>query len=520
MNGLVKDAPPRNSLAVDSFEPGHHKWLGRILIALALLLAAGLILLALNWPFTQSKVIANLQDAMQGKVTIGRFHHTFFPHPGCVAEDVTFTGYGNLSGASPITVRKLTIEGSFRGMFTRHVPLMRAEGVHVSAAGAHAFAGWKSGSGTHAIVDQLLVTDSVLEFSHGRSQALKFEIATLTLTNPTGNAPLRFETILRNPLPPGEVRAAGTLGPWRSDGSSQTPLVGVYNFNNADLAAFHAIAGTLSSQGSFQGTLGQLEVRGQTETPDFELTDTGHKIGLSTEFQARVNTENGDVGLESVAARLGKSGVNAEGKVSGVAGQPGKTASMELGLRDARIQDFLFLFLNDRLPPMNGVFSFEGKARLPSGPQPFIERVELQGRFGVSQATLSKSSTQSKLESLSERAEGEKDEDPERVVSDLEGHVSLRRGIAAFSQLTFRVPGAKARLQGTYSLLDHRIDLHGRLLTLATLPQATGGVQSFLLKIISPLLKRNRHGGGVLALSVTGVYPQPVYKTAPLTHPF
>jgi hypothetical protein len=101
----------------------------------------------------------------------------------------------------------------------------------------------------------------------------------------------------------------------------------------------------------------------------------------------------------------------------------------------------------------------------------------------------------------------------------LKGHVILRDGTASFSRLSFRVPGAVARLHGTYSLVSHRIDLHGRLSTKATLSQATSGVKSFLLKVVGPLLKKNHRGGGVVALSVTGIYPHPIYNTAPIAGP-
>jgi hypothetical protein len=85
--------------------------------------------------------------------------------------------------------------------------------------------------------------------------------------------------------------------------------------------------------------------------------------------------------------------------------------------------------------------------------------------------------------------------------------------------LSFKVPGAKAKLHGTYSLITHEINFQGKLLMQAQLHQATGGVKSFLLKIINPILKKNHHGGGEAALSVTGVYPHPIYKTKPIADP-
>src|SRR6185437_13607786 len=51
----------------------------------------------------------------------------------------------------------------------------------------------------------------------------------------------------------------------------------------------------------------------------------------------------------------------------------------------------------------------------------------------------------------------------ENVISDLRGHVSLRDGVARFSNLSFKVPGADARLNGTYNLLTEAVDFHGTL---------------------------------------------------------
>ena len=398
------------------------------------------------------------------------------------------------------------------------MPVIRAEGLHVAAQGANAFADWAQNKGhLKTVVDEFVAVGSVLEFLPGADRpALKFEIPALVLRNPGTNRAKWFETTLRNPQPPGEVHASGYLGPWQKDHPAETPISGSYSFRHADLGVFHGIAGILSSDGSFGGTLQQLEIKGKTETPDFEVTRAGHKIGLATQFRARVDGKSGDVALEQVTARLGGSTVNAQGNVAATPGEKGKVASLELMLGEGRIQDFLFLFLRDQIVPMTGRFSFEGKATLPPETEPFLQRIELQGDFGVGAAHLSNPATQAHLEELSERAEAEKDDAPESVVSDLKGHVILREGTATFSNLSFSVPGAVARLHGTYSLITRKINLRGKVLMKANLPQATSGVKSFLLKIINPLLKKNHHGGAVVPVQVTGIYPHPIYKTDPI----
>ena len=488
------------------------------LLALAVFVSA--VLFAVRWPFTRSKVIANLEEEMQGRVEISKFHQTWFP-PGCVAEDVTFTGYGNLANSTPITVRRLTVLGSFHGLFTKHVSVLQAEGVRVIAPSVAHFSRWKQTNSSSeqnsskVVVEKYVAVDSMLEFSSGK-QPLQFAISRLELSSPDAHNVMMFQVRLRNPKPPGEVQASGYLGPWNTNSSGQTPIAGSYSFTGARLGAFHGIAGILSSKGSFQGTVEQLEVRGKTITPDFEVTDAGHKIPIVAQFQARVSTRDGDVSLQVVNARLGGSSIEADGDIQQNDAQKGKVTAMNLRLRNGHIQDFLFLFLKDRLAPMTGRFDFKGAAILPPEREPFIRKIQLQGDFGVGSGHLTNPATQADLEQLSERAEGEKDDPPESVLSDLKGHVVLRQGIATFSNLSFSVPGALAKLHGTYSLITHRINLSGKVLMKANLPQATKGVKSFFLKMIDPFLKKNHHGGAIVPVIITGIYPHPVYKTDPI----
>jgi hypothetical protein len=50
----------------------------------------------------------------------------------------------------------------------------------------------------------------------------------------------------------------------------------------------------------------------------------------------------------------------------------------------------------------------------------------------------------------------------------------------------------------------------------APLPKATSGIKSFLLKAIDPFLKKNRHGGARIPVSITGTYEHPVYRADPV----
>ena len=66
----------------------------------------------------------------------------------------------------------------------------------------------------------------------------------------------------------------------------------------------------------------------------------------------------------------------------------------------------------------------------------------------------------------------------------------LKDAIATFSDLSFSVPGALARLHGTYGLLTAADQLHGTLQVDNKLSKGSKGMKSFLLKFVEPFLRR------------------------------
>ena len=134
----------------------------------------------------------------------------------------------------------------------------------------------------------------------------------------------------------------------------------------------------------------------------------------------------------------------------------------------------------------------------------------LDGDFGIDDSTFSKPETQKSVNELSAGAEGEKMEDAETVLTDLKGQVVLEEGIAKFSNLTFHIPGAKARMYGTYNLLNHKIDLHGRMRVDTKISKTTTGVKSLLLKIMDPIFKKKKKGE-VVPVHIAGTYEHPQF---------
>src|SRR5207245_10339131 len=113
--------------------------------------------------------------------------------------------------------------------------------------------------------------------------------------------------------------------------------------------------------------------------------------------------------------------------------------------------------------PMSGTVSLKAKAEIPPGKEPFLKKVRLQGEFGIDQGSFTKPETQNEVNKLSAGARGEDKDDPETVLSDLKGQVTLEGGVARFSDLSLSVPGAEASLHGPYNTIMNWINLHGTL---------------------------------------------------------
>ncbi len=477
---------------------------------LVLLLAASAILLHIYWPFSAKDVAQDLADATASKVVIQRYRPVYFPHPGGVAEEVVFH-HGNI--ATPlITIQRLTIRGSYLGMITRHVSMLKAEGVRMVLPPFGTNGSWSSRS-SNVVIDELIADKSLLivPSSEPGKRPLQFQVGEFTIHSLGRNHTMDFHTVLANPEPPGEIRSEGKIGPWQ-DKMAETPVVGSYLFQHADLGGLGGIAGMLWSKGSFRGTFRKLDVQGSTTTPNFEVKRSGHQHRLDTNFQALVNTTNGDVVLNSVDAQLDNTHVVAQGTVAGKPGQKGKTTSLEIVVRGGRMEDLMLLFVRERRSPLDGEISFHAITKIPPGDEPFFQRVRLEGEFGINAAHFTNPKTQNSMDKLSTSAKGHPDNpDPSRVLSGLKGHVDVNAGVATFTDLFFDVPGAAVTMHGTFGLITQRVDLHGLMRMEAKPSKATTGVKSFLMKVLDPFTNKDR-GRVPIPVGITGTYDHPHYE--------
>ena len=485
-----------------------------LIVALAILacVVVAAILCSIFWPFTQGKIVERLNDASDSKVQVRAFRKTYFPHPGCELEGLAFVRGGD-SAHPVVRIQRLTIEGSYLGLLHQHVSRMIADGMRVSIPAVDNRQGFHS-KRSNVTVGEIVAKDAVLEFAReDGKQSLRFDVHEITLRNVSWRGPLRYSVKLHNPTPPGEITASGEWGVWNDPDPVETPVSGEYNFDTADLGVFGGIAGTLSSTGKFSGKLKHIDIQGKTDAPDFEVKSSGHKVDLRTDFNAYVDGTNGDTFLRRVDAYFRRTHLIAQGSVAKASGRGEKMAHINLSSRNGRIEDVLWLFVSDDRPAMSGALNMNAKIELPSGPRRFLEKVRLDGRFGVVQGQFENPSTQQQVDKLSAGARGDKDkEDPETVLAGLTGQVALADGVARFPDLTFGVPGAAARLRGTFNVINHRIDLRGQMKVDTAVANTTTGVKALLLKVMSPLFKKRHRGGQILPVKIAGTYEKPTFE--------
>ncbi len=496
--------------------PFWNSWLIRSALILLIILIIAFTLLAVHWPFTQSDVASAL-EVLPGHTQFTKFHYSLFPSPGCVAEGVSFT---RKDGSAPLfTIRRITIHARYADLFLRpgYIARIDLQGLNVQippGSEAEAFQ-----TNPKIRIGTITADNSVLEIQRANNPTVHFDIHSLTLNSVSARGSISYHVAMTNPLPPGEIKVTGKLGPWNFADMGQTPVEGTYTFNHADLSAFDGIAGTLAAKGKFAGLLMHIETSGDITIPNFSVTRSEHIVPLQSQFQGLVNGTNGDVALPRVETQFFNTDVVSSAKIEGTPQSHGKIANIDLTVSDGRIEDVLRLFIRGHKPSLEGISSFRAHATIPPGSDPFLKKIKLDGEFGVSEAEFPKRKTAQRIAELSDRSRGEKekdiekkqnnDEDPERVISNLTGKVDLSRATASFSSLSFSVPGALAQMHGTYNLINQKIDLHGTLKTDAKFTQvAGGGLASVFGKPLDLIFQRKKHGA-VIPVHLLGTYSDP-----------
>jgi hypothetical protein len=150
----------------------------------------------------------------------------------------------------------------------------------------------------------------------------------------------------------------------------------------------------------------------------------------------------------------------------------------------------------------------------------FLQRLQVDGTFGVPSERISDQASAQKLSAFSQRAQGIKPPKSGQVsgdfalgnsalkasadvLSSFEGQAKIRDGILSTQRITFRIPGAEANLNGSFNLHDETVHLFGELRMDSDISHVTTGFKSLLLKPLVPLFKKDQ-AGAVIPIAVTG----------------
>jgi hypothetical protein len=447
-----------------------------------------------------------------------------FPRVAVSGRGVRIRHRGRTDVPPLIAIDRFEIRGSLRDLMKtpRHVSEVRLQGLQIQIPPRDEIREGEKPDGEvdatsqrlpRVIIDRFEAPNTVITLIPRKAgkQPKLFTVHHLTMDFLGIDQTIPYIATLTNPVPKGEIETSGTFGPWNVAHPSQTPITGQYEFSNANLDTIEGLAGILSSTGKFGGPIDRIEVEGTTETPKFQIDVGGLPVPLKTRFTAVVDGSDGDTYLNRVDARFLETSLVARGAVVGFEGVQGRQIEVDVTIEKGRIEDLLKLAMNSERPILVGDAQLHAKLLIPPEKKKVIDKLQLRGEFGLVQATFTDPTVQTRLVGLSRRGRGLAHEEPAGdVLSNLKGTFVVENATAAFSRLTFSVPGAAVELAGRYGLRAESLDFRGHLRLQATLSQAVGGVRGFFLKAFDPFFKKPG-AGTELPIRITGTRKKPKF---------
>ena len=507
-----------------------------VVVVFALVLIIGAILLSVATritPHVRQRAVAALNERFKSDVELGSLQVSIFPRPAIAGTGLVLRHKGRTDVAPLIKIGSYSASAGLWGLIHSPLHLKRVEldrlEISIPPGGVHGDVADPSDEGdatvapheahgepnaSKLVIDQVISRTARLDIVPRDRAKLprRFEIHDLVMRGFGDRDGATFEATLTNPIPRGEIGTRGTFGPWQADDPSQTPVRGEYTFKSANLDTIKGIGGTLSSVGTYSGVLERIDVKGETDTPNFSIDIAAQPVPLKTRFHAIVDGTNGDTALERVEARLIETPIVARGAVVRTEDVKGRRISLDVAIDDGRIEDVLKLAVKANKPVMTGRMQLRAKLLLPAGDRDVIDKLDLSGTFRLNEARFTNVNVQQKINALSRRGKGDETAgNGPSVVSRLSATFTLRGGMLTFSNLSFGVPGAVVQLAGTYDVKHETVDFHGNLLLDATLAETTSGWKAVLGKIAQPLFRR-RGGGSSLPIRISGPRENPEFR--------
>jgi hypothetical protein len=470
----------------------------------------------------RARVISVLAARLNAEVDLRSLHVRALPQLHAEGAGLTIRHRGRRDVPPLISIQHFTAEGNVIGILRKHLSSVVLDGLDIEIPPDHnrdpedANASIRTPQ-TRAV--RAFVVDH-LRSTNGRLVIIPrdvdkdpkvWAIHDLQMQSVSFDRPMPFRATLTNAVPPGAIGTAGSFGPWQSEEPGRTPVEGRFTFDHADLGFFKGIAGILSAQGTFGGTLARMDIHGETDTPEFTVTVAGHPIPLHAVYHAIVDGTNGDTLLERIDASFLQTALVAKGGVVGTPGQHGRTVSLDVMMDRARLEDVLKLAMKTAESPMTGALKLHTKFLLPPGDQDVVHKLRLDGTFSIAETRFTNFDVQKKINELSHRSSGKSPDQPrQRVTSQFSGTFKLAHGTVRIPAVAFDVPGSIVRLSGAYQLAPETLDFSGTLFMDVKISETTTGLKSLLLKAVDPLFKR-AGGGSAIPIKISGRRSDPSF---------
>jgi hypothetical protein len=496
-------------------------WVHVVIVAVAALLAAGVVLVSANWPYRHRKIAPMIEDVLASQVTFTGYHRVYFPSPGFMATGITMRRKSAPDLPPLGHVDSMIVLGRWSDLILlrQRVQLVDITGLHIVVppiGSKENHEDFPQGSasdftGPDTMIERLVVHKSLLDIMRANGTRLSFPIKQLEIQNLHKAEALTYAVDMQNPIPTGHILARGGMGPIHGSDFLATPVRGNFAFTQVNLHDVGEISGVLNSRGAFKGTLRSIDVEATAETNDFAVTD-GKPTPVTGTMQAILYGLNGDLDIHAIDLKIGATNIHAVGNIKGV--DDTKATNLDIDVERGRAEDIMRPFIHNEVPITGPVF-LKSHAYLGPPGHGFIEKLRVRGSFDVPAERISDRQTAKNLSAFSERAVGKRKpntgldsdksaENAKDVLSSIEGPAKIEDGVASTSGLKFRVAGASAELAGTFRFHDESAHLTGTLKMDTGISHVETGFKSFLLKPLTPFFKK-KNAGAVIPIAVTGL---------------
>ena len=483
------------------------------LVAIVVTAATFEILLSRAAPILRARLLQSLSARFQSRVELRSFEVSLLRGFEVSGNDLAVYPYNIASTSPTFSVRHFAFRTGYFSLLHSplHISHVDVDGLRINLPPRSQRKPSSGPSADHpkpgkvtVFVDELDCTDTLLTLGTDKPGKVptRFIIQTISLQSVGPGKPLDFTATLTNPKPLGQIETRGYFGPWNTNQLGATALGGTYDFHDADLGTIKGIGGSLSSQGKYQGVLDKIVVDGKTDTPDFQVKISGHKVPLHTEFHAIVDGTDGDTYLQPVNAHFLHTFLVARGYVAHVQGESGRHLYLDVSMDRARIEDLLRLAVRTDPPVLEGQVKLHTKLDLPPGNEDVAHRLHLQGNFDIVNARFSSDKIQNRIDELSLRSQGEvelatqqaREGRRELAKSQMNGDFNLLDARLNLPNLRYDIPGTSIKLAGIYSLDGAKFNFAGTADMKATVSRMVGGWRGILLMPFDRIFQKNGAG--------------------------